>query len=46
MGSKYKEYAQLDLPKLAEEVRADWEKNDVFAKSLETRKGNEPFVFY
>ena len=46
MGSKYKEYEQLNLSKLAEEVRADWEKNDVFAKSLEIRKGNEPFVFY
>lgn len=46
MGKKYTEYAQLNLPQLAEEVRAIWEKNDVFAKSLENRKGNEPFVFY
>ena len=46
MGTKYTEYAQLNLPQLAEEVRATWEKNDVFAQSLENRKGNEPFVFY
>jgi len=46
MGRKYNEYPQLNLPQLAEEVRADWEKKDVFAKSLENRKGNQPFVFY
>ncbi|MBC8320991.1 MAG: isoleucine--tRNA ligase [Bacteroidetes bacterium] len=46
MGRKYNEYEQLNLPQLAEEVRATWEKNDVFAKSLENRKDNEPFVFY
>jgi len=46
MGRKYNEYAQLNLPQLAEEVRATWEKNNVFAKSLENRKDNEPFVFY
>lgn len=46
MGRKYNEYTRLDLPKIAEEVRSIWEKNDVFAQSLENRKGNEPFVFY
>ncbi len=46
MGRKYNEYAQLNLPQLAEEVRATWEKNDVFARSLENRKNNKPFVFY
>jgi len=46
MGRKYNEYAQLNLPQLAEEVRAVWEENDVFAKSLENRKDNDPFVFY
>ncbi len=46
MGRKYNEYSQLNLPQLAEEVRAVWEEKDVFAKSLENRKDNEPFVFY
>ncbi len=46
MGRKFNEYAQLNLPQLANEVRTIWEKNDVFAKSLENRKGNDPFVFY
>ncbi len=46
MGRKYNEYNQLDLPKLAEEVREEWEKNDVFAQSLKNRQGKKPFVFY
>lgn len=46
MGAKYKEYKQLELTKLADEVRDFWEKNDVFKKSLDIRKGSEPFVFY
>ncbi len=46
MGAKYKEYKQLNLPQLAEEVRADWEEKDVFGQSLKNREGNAPFVFY
>ncbi|MCF6341710.1 MAG: isoleucine--tRNA ligase [Bacteroidales bacterium] len=46
MGAKYKEYKQLDLPKIAEEIGVFWEEQQVFKQSLESRKGNEPFVFY
>ena len=46
MGKKYNEYKQLDLPKIAEEVRTFWEENDVFKKSLDKRKEGEHFVFY
>jgi len=46
MARKYKEYKQLDLTKIAEEVRHFWEDNRIFEKSLENRKDNEPFVFY
>ena len=46
MGTKYNEYSQLNLPLLATEVKANWEKNNIFEKSLQNRKGNEPFVFY
>jgi len=47
MGNKkYNEYKQLNLPQIAEEVRAVWEEKDVFAQSLRNRKGNESFVFY
>ncbi|MBI1287281.1 MAG: isoleucine--tRNA ligase [Flavobacteriales bacterium] len=46
MAKKYTEYKQLNLPELADEVLAFWEQNDIFRKSIETREGNEPFVFY
>jgi len=46
MGKKYNEYKTLNLPALAEEVRAFWDENDVFHKSLDKREGNEHFVFY
>ncbi len=46
MGKKYNEYKTLNLPALAEEVRAFWDENDVFHKSLNKREGNEHFVFY
>jgi len=44
--SKYKEYKQLDLPAVADQVLKYWEENDIFQESIESREGNEPFVFY
>ncbi|NOX85899.1 MAG: isoleucine--tRNA ligase [Chlorobi bacterium] len=46
MAQRYKEYKQLDLTKIAGEVRKFWEDNHIFEKSLENRRNNEPFVFY
>ena len=46
MSKKYKEYKQLDLPAVADEILEFWEKNDIFQKSVDTREGQEPFVFY
>jgi isoleucyl-tRNA synthetase len=46
MGKKYKEYKQLDLSRLAEEVRSFWEENDIFKESLNKRKEGEHFIFY
>lgn len=43
---KFKEYTKLDLPQLSAEVLADWEKNDLFHQSIETRRGHEPFLFF
>jgi isoleucyl-tRNA synthetase len=43
---KYNEYKQLDYANLAEEVRAYWKQNRIFEKSVETREGQESFVFY
>ncbi len=46
MSTKFPEYKGLDLPKVAEEILAYWEENDIFEKSITTREGNEPFVFF
>ncbi|MCI5057024.1 MAG: isoleucine--tRNA ligase [Flavobacteriales bacterium] len=42
----YKEYKELDLAKLAEEVGDQWKKDNTFQKSIDLREGKEPFVFY
>lgn len=46
MSKKYNEYKQLNLPQIADEILEFWEKNDIFQKSIDTREGNESFVFY
>jgi isoleucyl-tRNA synthetase len=46
MAKKYNEYKQLDLPAVADEILKFWEENDIFQKSIDTREGHEPFVFY
>ncbi len=46
MASKYKEYQQLNLPAISEEVLAKWEKDKTFEKSVNLREGKTPFVFY
>lgn len=46
MKVQYNEYKQLDLTAIGEEIRVFWEKNDIFKKSLDIRRGNDPFVFF
>ena len=46
MSAKFPEYKGLDLPKVAEEILDFWKENDVFEKSITSREGNEPFVFF
>ena len=46
MGQTYREYKGLNLPEVADEILQFWEDNDVFEKSISSRKGNDPFVFY
>jgi len=43
---KYAEYKALNLSNIGKEMRQYWEENEIFAKSLELRKGNSSFVFY
>ncbi|MGJ8591214.1 MAG: isoleucine--tRNA ligase [Aquaticitalea sp.] len=46
MSSKFPEYKGLDLPKVAEEIGNYWKENDIFDKSVTTREGNKPYVFF
>ncbi|WP_031426694.1 isoleucine--tRNA ligase [Flavimarina sp. Hel_I_48] len=46
MSKKFAEYKGLDLPQIAEEIGAFWKENDIFEKSVTTRKGAEPFIFF
>ncbi len=46
MNKKFAEYKQLDLAKINTSVEKLWEKENTFAKSIETRKDNKPFVFF
>ncbi|NML66903.1 isoleucine--tRNA ligase [Hymenobacter sp. RP-2-7] len=43
----YPEYKQpLDYARLAQDVRATWEANGIFEKSVSSREGQPTFVFY
>jgi len=44
--SQYKTYPKLDLPNVTKEVKDKWDANKVFEKSISTREGASPFVFY
>src|SRR6187402_3213688 len=46
MGAKYKEYQQLNLPSIGEEILAKWEETNAFQKSVDVREGARPFIFY
>ncbi len=46
MSAKYKEYQQLNLPGIGNEILEKWEKSNAFEKSIALRKGHPPFVFY
>jgi len=42
----YPVYPHLNLSQTAKDVLAFWEKEKIFEKSISTREGNAPFVFY
>ncbi|MBL0014590.1 MAG: isoleucine--tRNA ligase [Flavobacterium sp.] len=46
MSTKFTEYKGLDLPTVASEVLDFWKKETIFEKSISTREGNAPFVFF
>ncbi|SDR95486.1 isoleucine--tRNA ligase [Christiangramia echinicola] len=46
MSKRFPEYKGLDLPKVAKEILNYWEENDIFEKSVSTREGKEPYIFF
>ena len=42
----YAEFKQLDLPGIARDVLAKWDKENTFDKSITSRQGKEAFTFY
>ncbi len=43
---KYPEYKQLNLPQISKDMLKFWEENSTFAKSVSSREGKTPWVFY
>lgn len=46
MSQKYREYQQLNLPSIEQEILAKWAEKQAFEKSVSLREGATPFVFY
>src|SRR6187397_3174088 len=46
MSQKYREYQQLNLPLIEQEILAKWSEKQAFEKSVSLREGSTPFVFY
>jgi len=43
---KYKEYKQLNMTQIGEEIRRFWEENEIFEKGQKLSEGHPSFVFY
>ena len=46
MSTKFTEYKGLDLPSAASEILDFWNKENIFEKSVSSREGKQPFVFF
>ena len=46
MSSKFTEYKDFNLSSINNEILGVWEKEKTFEKSISSRRGNPPFVFY
>lgn len=46
MNQNYPTYKGLNLPNVAAEVLKKWEAQNIFEKSIETREGKTPFIFF
>ena len=45
-NKSYQEFKQLDLPSIDATIRAFWEENAIFDKSIDSRPEDNSFVFY
>ena len=46
MAKKFAEHKGLDLVSTNQEVLKEWEKNDIFHKSIDEREGEPQFIFF
>ncbi len=46
MSTKFPEYKGLNLSKVAEDIGNYWEEHKIFEKSVTTREGKPPYVFF
>ena len=46
MSARFPEYKGLNLPNVAKVMLEYWVENSIFEKSVTTREGNKPFVFF
>ncbi len=46
MSAKFPEYKGLNLSNVAKEILQYWEENNIFEKSISTREGKPPYVFF
>lgn len=46
MAKKFAEHKGLDLMQVNKDVLAEWQKNDIFHKTIDEREGCPQFVFY
>ncbi|MDY3897621.1 MAG: class I tRNA ligase family protein, partial [Prevotella sp.] len=46
MAKKFAEHSGLDLTATNKEVLKEWEKNDIFHKSIDEREGCPQFIFF
>jgi isoleucyl-tRNA synthetase len=46
MAKRFAEHNGLNLTKTNNDVLAEWEKNDIFHKSIDEREGCQQFIFF
>ena len=46
MSTTFPDYKGLNLPGVGDEILKLWEENNIFEKSITTRNGQKPFVFF